>query len=141
MSGMPITSFSGHYRFLSNFYCKDLTYQGIKYPSSENAYQASKAEDTASRAEFRGISPGQAKRLGQRLTLRPNWEDLKVAIMLEILKIKFSDSFLEQKLRETGDAMLIEGNTWGDTFWGVCNGVGENKLGKLLMIVRTGLSR
>ena len=43
---------------------------------------------------------------------------------------------MASRLINTGDAILIEGNTWGDTYWGVCDGVGENRLGKLLMEVR-----
>ena len=43
---------------------------------------------------------------------------------------------LKTNLLKTGDAMLIEGNTWGDRIWGQVNGVGENNLGKILMRIR-----
>ena len=43
---------------------------------------------------------------------------------------------LGNKLLETGNQELVEGNTWGDIFWGVCNGKGQNWLGKILMMVR-----
>ena len=56
--------------------------------------------------------------------------------MLEGLCLKVADEQLADWLLETGDEELVEGNTWSDTTWGVCNGVGENKLGRLLMIVR-----
>ena len=53
---------------------------------------------------------------------------------------KFSCNFyLLHKLLTTGDAKIVEGNTWGDTFWGVCGGVGENHLGKVLMRIRAEL--
>lgn len=61
--------------------------------------------------------------------------------MEELLVIKFSgkDPFLTRALMATGNAELVEGNTWNDTFWGICNGTGENHLGKLLMKVRANL--
>ena len=80
--------------------------------------------------------PGKAKRLGRKVTLRPDWEQIKTYTMLLLLRIKFSDENLATKLLETGEQKLIEGNSWGDCFWGVCDGVGENHLGKLLMQVR-----
>jgi ribA/ribD-fused uncharacterized protein len=143
-----ISRFEGKYAFLSNFwpwvdgqYISEWTIEhgGITYRTSEHAFQAAK---TLSRRERREIaklpSPGKAKRAGQRVTLRPNWDDIRVDVMEEILRIKFRDKRLRERLRQTGNATLIEGNTWNDTFWGVCNGRGENNLGKLLMKIRRG---
>jgi predicted NAD-dependent protein-ADP-ribosyltransferase YbiA (DUF1768 family) len=80
-------------------------------------------------------TPGQAKRAGNNLVLRPDWEEVKIPIMRELLKQKFSNRALMYKLRQT-KGELIEGNNWGDTFWGVCKGQGENHLGRLLMEIR-----
>ena len=59
--------------------------------------------------------------------------------MAALIAQKFDKGELALALKYTGDAELIEGNNWGDTFWGVCNGVGENHLGKLLMARRAQL--
>lgn len=80
------------------------------------------------------------KRLGRRVKLRPDWESIKDQVMYEVCKAKFSQNTdLRDKLVATGDAELVEGNTWGDKIWGICNGQGENRLGKILMKVRTEL--
>lgn len=81
-------------------------------------------------------TPGAAKRVGKTLTLRPDWEQVKDAIMLDVLRLKFALPDLRYKLLCTANVQLVEGNTWGDTYWGVCNGRGANKLGELLMQVR-----
>lgn len=81
-------------------------------------------------------SPGEAKRLGRKATLRLDWEKVKLTIMEDLLRQKFAWKELKEKLLSTGDEELVEGNTWSDTFWGVCNGKGENHLGKLLMKIR-----
>ena len=136
---MVIDKFDGEYRFLSNFYVSGVVYDGVSYPSSENAYQAAKTLDTFERDQFVNCTAGQAKRLGQKITLREDWEDVKIQIMLSIVRSKFKRPYLRDRLLATGDAILIEGNTWGDTFWGVCDGKGENWLGKILMVIRSEL--
>lgn len=132
-----IRRFFGEYRFLSNFYPVNLTMDGLEYPSVEHAYQAAKS---ASRKDRKAISecatPGEAKKLGQKVEMRPDWDEVKIPIMRSLLKKKFSYRRLKKALLETGDAYLEEGNTWGDRFWGVCNSIGENHLGKLLMEIR-----
>jgi ribA/ribD-fused uncharacterized protein len=112
----------------------------------EHAYQAAKTLDPKLRRPFqRVLKAGQAKHMGRELVLRPDWENVKEQIMLDLLRQKFKDRELSLLLRQTENRELIEGNNWHDTFWGVCNGkcwrgphepVGENKLGKLLMQVR-----
>lgn len=134
-----IDKFDGtKYRFLSNFYTCIVHYDGIIYPSSEHAYQAAKTTDFALREVIAKMdTPGKTKQAGKRLTLREGWDTMKFNIMSEIVLIKFAtNANLRQFLIETGDAELIEGNTWGDQYWGVCNGIGENNLGKILMHVR-----
>jgi N-glycosidase YbiA len=132
-----IDSFSGRYRFLSNFFPCSVEYEGMPYPSTEHAYQAAKTTSSGLRfVLFTHGTPGEAKKRGRGVPLRPDWEQIKLSVMLELLRKKFSNPELRDMLLATGDAELIEGNTWGDRFWGVCNGVGENHLGKLLMQVR-----
>lgn len=83
------------------------------------------------------LNPSQAKKLGRSVSLRPDWEDIKIDIMYNICKAKFTQNeTLKTNLLKTGDATLIEGNTWGDKIWGQVNGVGENNLGKILMRIR-----
>lgn len=83
------------------------------------------------------LNPQSAKRLGRSVLLRPDWEEIKYDVMYQVCKAKFQQNpDLGQKLLKTGNAELIEGNTWGDRIWGVCKGIGENNLGKTLMRVR-----
>lgn len=134
-----IDSFRGEYRFLSNFWMVDIVNpeDRLTYPSVEHAYVASKTLDLRLRIQIRNIAkPGEVKKIGRMLELRPDWEEVKLGIMKRLVLEKFRNPELKQKLLDTGDAILIEGNTWGDTYWGVCNGKGENNLGKLLMLVR-----
>lgn len=136
-----IDSFFGPYRFLSNFEPCTVEYDGMTYSSSEAAYQAAKTTDTSLRIAFTTMTASKAKFAGQKLTLRPDWKDIKVDVMYQIVKDKFSrNPELKEKLLQTDGLKLIEGNYWGDKFWGVCNGVGENNLGKILMRVRKELS-
>ena len=135
---MRIDKFTKEFRFLSNFWACRIELDGKVYASVEEAYQAAK---TILKEEREGIrlagTPGKAKRLGRKVTLRSDWEAVKVDIMRGFLQQKFKEgSSLHLMLRQTGDSELIEGNSWGDTFWGMCQGKGENRLGKLLMEIR-----
>lgn len=133
----PITSFRGSHSFLSNFYATEVYFEGERYPSSEHAYQAAKTLDSSLRKYIASLpTPGDAKREGRKVLLRPNWEGIKVDVMQEILRDKFSDIELREKLLATGDAALVEANSWGDSFWGVHGGIGKNMLGKILMELR-----
>jgi ribA/ribD-fused uncharacterized protein len=131
-----INSFNGSYRFLSNFFIEpDGTHV-------EGEYQASKCQVPEQRVAFRGLSPGAAKRMGRRINLRPDWYEIRLEVMHKYVEQKFLDHpTLASALVNTGDAELVEGNTWGDRFWGECGGVGENHLGKILMSVRKELKR
>lgn len=129
-----IREFQGEYRWLSNFYHSPLEYEGIPYLSVEAAFQAQKQPERA--PSFINLNPSEAKRLGRQVNLRPDWEEVKDRIMYEIVKEKFRNYDLAMKLLATGDQELEEGNTWGDTYWGVCKNGGQNKLGKILMQVR-----
>ena len=131
-----IKSFSGEYQFLSNFYPVEVVLDGVTYPTVENAYQAAKTLDLEKRKEFIGVLPGFAKRLGQRLELRPDWGAVKLNIMQRLNEQKYMRPDLRKKLCDTYPQDLVEGNTWGDTFWGVCDGKGSNHLGQILMAIR-----
>lgn len=132
-----IDSFRGKYRFLSNFYPSVVVLDGVEYVTIEHAFQAAKTDDQADRLIIgTAYGPAAAKRAGRMVQLRPDWEDVKVSVMLSLLRQKFDDDRLCRKLLATRDDHLVEGNTWGDTYWGVCDGHGSNMLGKLLMQVR-----
>jgi ribA/ribD-fused uncharacterized protein len=138
-----IDDFFDDYYFLSNFYSAPTEFEGVVYPTSENAYQAAKTTHIRSRKTFADpeCTPAWAKRLGRSLDLRPDWEEVKEQVMRDCLKSKFSDPALRALLQATGDAVLIEGNTWHDNIWGVCTchrcpGNGQNLLGQLLEELR-----
>lgn len=132
-----IDKFGGDFRFLSNFYKCTIYYKGEKYPSVEHAYQAQKTLDPNIQKMIREApSPGAAKKLGQSVVVRPDWDSVKIDIMRDLIKKKFENPFLAPMLLATENARLIETNWWGDVFWGVCNGVGENWLGRILTDVR-----
>jgi ribA/ribD-fused uncharacterized protein len=136
-----IDSFRGEFDFLSNFYPAELVYKGIFYPTAEHAYMAGKTLLTSERMLIASLdTPKAAKSYGRKLALRPNWEDIKLSIMKDVVERKFlHNNDLLEKLLSTGDSHLEEGNWWGDVYWGVCNGVGENNLGKILMQTRENL--
>jgi ribA/ribD-fused uncharacterized protein len=107
----------------------------------EHAYQAAKTLDRVARLEIANLeTPGQAKRKGRNVTLRADWEEIKLDVMRACIAQKFSREPLRSQLLATGDTPLVEGNHWGDTFWGVCKGKGQNNLGVILMQVRRDLA-
>ena len=138
-----ITRFDGKFRFLSNFYPCQITLANVTYPTLEHAYQAMKTLNPAERETVRRCStPGQAKRAGRNLTLRSDWNKIKVEIMSDLITIKFRNPDLARKLRATYPKTLIEGNHWHDIFWGIClcpkcrSTKAQNHLGKILMAER-----
>lgn len=132
-----ISRFDGQHRFLSNFADCRVTYGKIDYKNAEAAFQAQKTLDVDERERIAGMAPGEAKRAGRRVALRPDWEDVKRTAMARIVSAKFrQDGNMARLLLATGNAELVEGNTWNDTFWGVCNGKGQNWLGRILMALR-----
>lgn len=134
----PITQFRGKWTKFSNYSLCSVWFDGHIYNSVEHAYQAAKSTDEATRREIRHCpTPNQAKKLGRTITIRPDWETIKVEVMRGLLKEKFAQEPERSLLKSTGNAELVEGNWWGDVFWGVCDGKGENWLGRLLMEIRT----
>lgn len=142
---MKIDCFDGKYAFLSNFYSSPIApfNDGIVYPTVEHAFQAYKTTDINKRKEIAAQpTPGKAKHLGRHVKIRDDWQEIRINVMYTALKEKFKDLELQTKLLSTGNAELIEGNTWSDNFWGDCHCPkcrdikGENNLGKLLMKIR-----
>ena len=134
----PIDKFRGDHGFLSNFHPAKVWLGGIAYPTVEHAYQAAKTVDRRQRRRIRRAdTPAHAKKLGRQVTLRSDWDDeTKIGIMGFLLRQKFAHAHLRRRLLDTDDRELIEGNDWGDRFWGVSKGKGRNELGKLLMVIR-----
>jgi N-glycosidase YbiA len=132
-----IKEFQGEHRFLSNFWPAAVELDGVEYPSVEHAYQAAKTLDADHREKIAALpTPGAAKREGKKAVIREDWDDVKIPTMLSLLRQKFQIPSLKRKLLDTGSQEIQEGNTWGDQFWGVCRGTGQNNLGKLLELVR-----
>lgn len=138
-----ILEFQGDDRWLSNFTLCKVSFGGIEYPSTENAYQAQKSTDMEYRLELADVTPGQSKRRGKNVELRSDWNNVKYDIMLNLTKQKYSDKNpdLKQQLLNTNNVYIQEGNSWGDTYWGVCDGVGYNYLGHIIMAVRRELQK
>jgi ribA/ribD-fused uncharacterized protein len=142
-----IIGFQGEHRFLSNFWPCYLLYGNILYPTVEHAYQASKTNNAEIKMMIRNCpTPAEAKEYFEtnKPGTGPHWTiEVKLMVMEELLRIKFSgkDPFLTRALLDTAPAVLIEENNWNDNFWGACNNVGENNLGKLLMKIREELDQ
>jgi ribA/ribD-fused uncharacterized protein len=142
---VSIGRFSDQFSFLSNFYDSVLEYEGVKYPTVEHAFQAAKTQDSETRHQIAKMqSPSEAKAAGNRNGILKDfdpigWELRKDKVMEELLRIKFQNPDLKNLLAQTGNAKLIEGNTWGDTYWGVDleTGEGANKLGVILEGIRS----
>eukprot|EP01102_Stenamoeba_stenopodia_P003172 TRINITY_DN1310_c0_g1_i4.p1 TRINITY_DN1310_c0_g1~~TRINITY_DN1310_c0_g1_i4.p1 ORF type:complete len:160 (-),score=31.73 TRINITY_DN1310_c0_g1_i4:240-719(-) len=157
MSTKTIDSFRGKYQFLSNFSALNDEYQArlnddeevlgaetaavTRYPTVEHAYHASKTIIREERLRIaNALEPRDAKREAGLVTLRSDWDARKLEIMEELIRAKFtSDPELRQRLLQTGTAKIVEGNAWGDRYWGVCKGTGHNHLGKIIMRVRSEL--
>lgn len=129
-----VPSFRNELAFLSNMYeCKvESNYYGCTFQNAEAAYQAMKC--TVAVYEFINVDGYTAKRLGKQVELRSDWNEVKLSIMEKILRAKFQGELLQKLLAVKGE--IVERNNWGDFYWGICNGKGENHLGKLLMKIR-----
>lgn len=137
----PITSFRGEYAFLSNFHSCEIRLEIFQnsyvFNNAEAAFQAYKCDRPDDIVQFTNMNGPQAKRVGRKVRLRHDWEYIKDSIMEYVVSAKFyQNKDLCDKLLATGNRELIECNTWNDTYWGVCDGKGQNKLGKILMKVR-----
>lgn len=147
----PIDRFIGDHAFLSNFWPSPVAYpaggpDGAVYPTVEHAFQAAKTDDPAARRRVQAApTPNAAKRIGRQVPMRPGWEEERIEVMRGLLRAKFAAEPLRSMLLSTGDARLVEGNTWHDQTWGQCRcrvhaaTPGRNLLGALLMEVRAEL--
>ena len=134
-----INEFRGRYLFLSNFYRSWVIVEGIAYPTVEHGFQAMKTVDPIERTEvIQCKTPGDAKRMGRQVTMRPEWEAIKIRVMHDLVLDKFQrHDDLRRRLLKTNNQTLVEGNDWGDRYWGAdMDGHGRNELGKILMAVR-----
>lgn len=132
-----INSFSGEFAFLSNFHVAPFRWNGYTVLTVEHAFQAWKATTSEDMLKVLACpSPGLSKRTARKLPLRTDWDDIKVGCMYDLLKRKFAIPEMKELLLATGDCELIEGNHWGDVYWGKVGDNGKNILGKLLMLVR-----
>jgi len=156
-----IKGFENEYRYLSNFYTCDvpirLSYDvpgtqnvrmiSVIFPNSEAAFHAFKCfkdinnpteHEIENFTRFTQYTPSEAKRYGRLLKINVKyWDSVKDQVMERVLTAKFNHNpKLRFKLVATGDAYLEETNDWNDTYWGVCDGIGQNKLGELLMKLR-----
>jgi len=140
--------------FLSNFYPFEITYKDLTFATTEHAYQWEKPVEGcvdgvgklwSDKIRF-ASTPTKTKGFGRRCSLRPDWEQVKLKIMKAVLIAKFRDTNLWPRLDATGDAYLIEGNTWHDNCFGIClkkdcergcwEKRGQNYLGLFLMELR-----
>lgn len=133
--------FRDEYRFLSNFYPVTIGVNGLWFPSVEHAFQAMKCQSQEEMLAFCSGDPVEARRRERLVCRRPGFEEGKEQLMMQLLRMKFAYPQLRDKLIATGDIAIVEENTWGDTYWGVCKGTGLNRLGVLLMQVREEVSR
>ena len=139
---MVLMEFRGAYDYLSNFYPSSIEFDGITYCSAEAAFQAQKCVERKSREQFAGLTAVKARHRGRQVSIRADWEQIKLSVMEQIVRAKFTQHpELAGRLMSTGDLQLVEGNAWHDTFWGVdlATGKGENHLGLILMKIRAEL--
>lgn len=142
-----IANFRGDYLFLSNFYNGNtFIYRGCRFNNAEAPFHAEKCISRIK--DFEMLSPLDAKRLGRKVTLRKDWEEVKDKIMYNVCYAKFTkDEDLKKKLISTGDRELIEGNSHNDRCWGMTfnnktnSWIGENRLGIVLMKLRQDLKK
>jgi ribA/ribD-fused uncharacterized protein len=129
-----------HFDF-SNFFPCEIFYGGMLFPTPENLYQALKTKDDSIREKFTSISPSEAKKLGRKIPLREDWEEIKLPTMRHVQDRRFENPYWKWRLLNYGGGELVEYNYWHDNFWGVCTcskceGKGQNNLGKIIMEVR-----
>ena len=133
------------YAEFSNFAPFGVELDGAWWPTVEHYFQAKKFHDAVYREKIRKANkPKDAKALGltRKIPLRDDWDRVKEGIMFAAVMKKFATHDAPRSLLlSTGDAPIVE-NAPMDYFWGCgADGSGENKLGKILMQVRSELRR
>jgi ribA/ribD-fused uncharacterized protein len=134
-----IKEFQGEYRWLSNFWPVEISYKGRVFKSVEHAYMSEKnTSDVWKDFCENEVDPKIVNKMSRIITLCPDWDEVKVDIMNQLTRVKYQNQEFSEKLLKTGTQKLVEGNYWGDVFWGVDNetGEGQNLFGKILMEIR-----
>lgn len=133
-----IDKFSGEHFFLSNFYISPIVVCGLACATVEHAYHVMKFQGKPSmqKSIAHAKTPLDAKKLGRGNSTVANWNEVRLQVMEDLLRKKFQYPELRTLLADTAEMELIFGNYWGDTYWGVSGGKGNNYLGKLLMKIR-----
>jgi len=139
----PFTIFTHQkgFEFLSNMRPYSIVAFGKKFRASENLYQFSKLPDELHKEyvdRFTKMHPFVARKITRKLPVREDWEEIKLQVMFEVLKLKFyQHPYLIKQLLDI-EGPLAEFNTWKDTYWGYDINLkkGENHLGKLFMLLR-----
>ena len=134
-SPSDVMQFRDKYWFLSNFYPCKVHFGDLEFDCVEAAYQAAKCSNAEDRKRFIGLNGAESKKLGRQIKMRNDWAKVRLDVMFALVSEKFEDATLKNKLKDI-EGPIVENNTWNDTFWGVCNGKGENNLGKILMEIR-----
>lgn len=131
----PILNFVDEFFFLSNFFERPIKYNGLEFLNNEAAFQSGKTEDPF---VFCGLNANDARKRGRSISIHyPDWNTYRLQVMVEVVHAKFTQhKDLRDLLCATGDRELVEGNWWGDKFWGKVAGEGENWLGSILMAER-----
>lgn len=126
--------FRNEYWFLSNMYPCKIRVNGLEFKCAEACFQSFKTTDLELRKKFQYLNGFEAKKLGKKIKLRPDWNDIRLEVMRRVVRAKFRQNLdLAIKLFAIPDNIeIIEDNTWNDTFWGRCNGVGKNNLGQII---------
>jgi len=135
--------FKGNYYYLSNM-CKfdtPIVIDGITYKTAENYYQSMKTLSNSERVYIASINPAEAKKHTRTIKIRDDWDKVKLDVMTKIIDIKFNIPIFRYLLLSTKEIEIVEDNYWHDTYWGVCEGIGENHLGKILMDKRDKLNK
>lgn len=132
--------FRNEYWFLSNMYPCKIRVNGLEFQCAEACFQSFKTTDLELRKKFQNLNGFEAKKLGKKIKLRPDWNNIRLEVMYRVVLAKFRQHpELFRKLKNVSEP-IVEDNTWHDTFWGMCNGVGKNNLGIILTAVQNNLS-
>lgn len=133
-----IYGFKEEYRWLSNFATLEtpIMMYGIKFYTTEQLYQACKCKRMDQFVLFDGLTAAESKKFGRTVEMRRDWNRIRIPVMHRIQMIKYTQPKFNALLAQTSGLYIEETNDWGDVFFGVCNGVGENHLGKIIMDIR-----
>ena len=136
-----INQFRGDFYFLSNMYECDIEFNKNKFKSIEHAYIYHKYDNIEIKKLALSDIDGKVLKIeSKRFKKVKGWDDIKLKLMYELLKVKFNKTPFKEMLISTNDCNIVEGNSWNDTFWGVditqTPNIGENHLGRLIMKVR-----